>query len=305
MTPKLRTAFTGFFVVAVCFIAEAQKPSTLGQTLDTYHITAPPADAGEEISSYAVLDSESETVIAYWVPDAHGRLTMPLHILRYARDTRLWRRAQLFKDKGDAACGGSVLAVRHIARRYYVELHVNPSASCTLVLNEGLQKVDTIAGWVVSSLDSGEALIYGNEVHFAPFHPVEMFLYFPENQQLRQVYPFTGDHLRNEFVNKVSPHLKVLLESGWCARNDQPCRPDTLDADADSFAANDQLHAFAFRVALHDVRGDGASSLEAVYVLHLAGLKIDIVGLSKSAAEEQYGTSKPSDLIGKVLKATK
>jgi hypothetical protein len=77
-----------------------------------------------------------------------------------------------------------------------LNVHINPSASCTLVLGSDLKFRDSILGWPIARLGNSRLLIQRDEVHFAPVHPVHLSVYDISTRDSAPVYPSDNDPLR-------------------------------------------------------------------------------------------------------------
>jgi hypothetical protein len=254
--------------LAVLLIAAGPASAeSLGEALREHGIKAArgmPLDT--PITSYAVLDDPQRFVIAYYKDHGGNALVAPLYISRLERTSAQWTHATLDERSIRAAapaCLGSVLSVRPAGRTLLVETHINPSASCTLVLGQDLTIGDVVYGWPLAVLPDGRVLYEHSQVHFASVHPLEISLYDPRTRKRVPLYPpAPPPPLRAAYVLKV----RAAYTEAWCNAQNHPCDPDRFDERlAGSVAVNAATRALALAVVFDDraLRGQAAG---AVYV---------------------------------------
>src|SRR4051812_38016568 len=111
-------------------------------------------------------------VLAYPTVDSEKMLAEPLHVFVYDRVRKTLARSLLSGSQVSDECFGSVLGIRRHAERFLVSTHINPSASCTLVLDGRLRWRKTLMGWPIGTISPNEVVFQEDEVHFAPVHPL-------------------------------------------------------------------------------------------------------------------------------------
>lgn len=242
-------------VAVICSSMAAAQPSqTLADVLQQESIPFPPSsipDLNADVASFATLNDANEFVIAYYRADPNGeRLLPPLLITRFNKRDGRWQHLPMLNPKVNvldvtADCLGSVMSVQKSGGRYYMSLHMTPSAGCILVLRDDLTVDQTLAGMIESFFQSGLMLYMGDMVHFADVHPETLWLYDPAKRTTTQMYPQPHDPLREPF----SARLKNVVNRQQCQANNWGCDPSRFGSDIEfPLQVNDQTKAFAFRV---------------------------------------------------------
>ncbi len=70
-------------------------------------------------------------------------------------------------------------------------------------MNHDLTVHQTLTGWTAAFFKSGLLVYEGNMVHFAPVHPVTLFLYDPVANKSREIYPQKNDPFRKNFSERL------------------------------------------------------------------------------------------------------
>jgi hypothetical protein len=166
-------------------------------------------------------------------------------------------------------CIGSVLSVERYQRRYYLNLHFNPSAGCLLILNSNLQVEKTLPGGTEAFIGGG-MLWYMNMVHFADVHPEELWMYNPKNQKSQRVYPQAHDPFRKDF----SERLAKVIDRKKCMANNWACDAQRFSCELGKIAVDNDTRSFAFQMSFSaegfESMKDAENSVEDyVYVYRL------------------------------------
>jgi len=252
-------------VLVICFVlcllffgtAVAQQNQTLADVLKQHDVPFPPASIphlNSRITSYEVLDGDHQFLIAYYLDNPENRLLPPLFVTQFGRDSGKWQHVALsdmkFSGLPDAPrelradCFGSVLKIEHHGGWYYLNLHLNPSAGCLLILNGDLSVSQTLPGWTAAFFSSGLLIWTGNTVHFADVHPETLWLYDPATQKSTQLYPQKNDPLRDAF----STRLERVINEKRCMQNNWGCNPERFSTEFRSVQVNDDTHSLALHV---------------------------------------------------------
>ena len=242
-------------LLALAPFAASQQAETLADVLkrEAIPLTASIPNLNARITSYATLNDDQEFLIAYYLLGEDDALRAPLYLARFQKKTRHWQHKSLtdvklgfFEEspqKSEIDCLGSVLGIQRDHARYYLDLHLSPSASCLLVLSQDLEVWQTLAGWPGPFFPSGLLIFHGDMVHFACVHPERLFVYDPNKRTTEQIYPQEGDRFRSDF----SSRLKKTIDLNQCAANNCECDPETFSSSIEAIAVNGETVALAFR----------------------------------------------------------
>ena len=207
------------------------------------------------ITSYAVLNDDSEFVIAYYLANDKNELRFPLFASRLDKKTGQWQNRELndvkvvtqgtgtIWDGHSMDCIGSVLSVKEYRRRYYLNLHFNPSAGCLLILTSDLTIDQTLPGGVEEFVD-GRLLWSMDMVHFADVHPEEIWIYDPNTYKSSIIYPQPNDLFRKNYEER----LAQVIDQKKCMANNWACDPKRFTSNIDAIEVNEQTNSFAFNV---------------------------------------------------------
>jgi hypothetical protein len=241
------------FVVAIAaFIHGTTAAETLREVLSAQN--APAAvkslpNLDKTITSYQVLDDAKNFLIAYYVSDGSGTLDGPLIVSRFDKPAQIWQTKELSSAvlRNDG-CSGSAIGAQSVGGRIYLELHINPSASCTLVLSRDLAVQKVLSGWFLAAFADGRVVYHDNEIHFAPVHAAELSLYDPRTNQESKIYP------RKPFQRIRAAHIEKMLgfyahNPDWCNAHNNPCDPEWFDNDIQGgVSISDKTDSLAFVV---------------------------------------------------------
>lgn len=260
-----------------------------------------------QITSFAVLNTAAEFVVAYYERQENSDLlTPPLHVLRYIRKPRRWMQADLLGASApsgmppDAACTGSAVALHRAGGFLYVGLHLNPSAECTLVLNGKLDLKQILFGWYVAGFQNGNIVYEHNTTHFAPTHPLVVSLYDPVGAKDTQLYPPESDPYRSDFIDE----LQHIMGVDRCTGENCASDPEKFESEIAESTSNDRTNSFAFIVQYSPVGFVRADEIESpdlnrkiVYVYRITRDSIDHAEFPASEMKSRYGTENLNDLL--------
>jgi hypothetical protein len=248
-----------FLVVCLAVQVLAQQNPTLADVLKENSVPFPPTSVphlNSVITSFAVLNDDSEFLIAYYLDHPNYELREPLSVTRYRKDSGQWQHVEFsakqlavsdMKNGADFPCLGSVLQAQRAGRWYYLQLHWNPSAGCFIVLNPDLSIHDAHTGGAGPFFESGLAIGSGNMIHFADVHPETLFVYDPEKRTWEPIYPQERDPLRQNF----SARLAKVISKDRCRERNWACDPSQFSDDLSSLVVNDENQSLAFRARFH------------------------------------------------------
>jgi hypothetical protein len=244
-----RLAIAAAIVVAACGPARAE---TLREVLRAKN--APPAgqslvNLDKPITSYQILDEAENFLIAYYVDDGSGALNGPLIISHYERTARKWRTGEIRRTILETeGCLGSATGARAVGDKIYLELHINPSASCTLVLSTNLDLKKVLAGWVLAAFADGRVIYQNNEIHFAPVHAAKVSQFDPRSGQDIEIYPRKPfQEIRAAHIAKITGYF--AHNPDWCNAHNNPCDPEWFDSDIQGdVAVSDKTDSLAFTI---------------------------------------------------------
>ena len=237
--------------------AVGQQKETLADVLARNSIpsdTAPIPRLYSPVTGYAVLNDSRQFFIAYYLAGENEELHFPLFLSRLDKRTGGWRKAELkdirvsIPDETSSRtrtdyCLGSVLRVQEKEDHYYLDLHVNPSAGCLLILKQDFTVENLLPGWDVAFL-KGAVLWERNMIHFAPTHPAQLWLYEVATGRSERVYPQTRDPLREDFKHRLAD----VIDRNKCRKYNWSCNPDQFGSDIEAVEVSNQTAAFAVRV---------------------------------------------------------
>jgi hypothetical protein len=213
----------------------------------------------KKITSGAELDDATQFVIAYYVDDSTSRLNAPIFLERLDRQIGKWQSTRLgdpavkVKDM-DVNCMGSVLSVRTLGGRIFLDTHLSPSAGCVLILSQDLKVQASLYGWVVGHLGDDEVVYHRSQVHFAPVHSAEIALYDSQSKRDVAIFP------RKPFQAIRQARIVQLQEfyrtrEAWCRENDDPCDAEEFDSSLAGEVISDQREqALAFVISYTQIQ---------------------------------------------------
>lgn len=241
------------FTLAVLLTPGPSLSETLREALTAHHLGPgdfPAAELDQKITSYAALDDPQGFLIAYYPDDGSGRLGDTLWLALLRKPERTWMRRQLRRDSdGSVTFGGSVLGIIRVGGFLYLNTHVNPSASFTLVLDADLNYRDSIYGWLVGWFSDGLIVYQNSEVHFAPTHYVEISAYDPGQKKQWLIYPRQPyQPVRLAHIEKVRAEYQRRGD-GWFREHNHHGDPELFDTFLRSeVAVNEATRSLAFRI---------------------------------------------------------
>jgi hypothetical protein len=250
----VRRAFA-FGVGLLIAAAAAADEATLADVLRTNGLTPPAGlpDLDRSLASHAVSNEGGRVTVIY---DAGSAGSARLVALRVGPGPHTITRAPLAWPRSatvDAATCARVDSVRERATIVLVTAHINPSASCTLVLDQRLALKAVLAGWPMVDLPNGPFVYQRNQIHFAAVHPLALHLFDPARLTDTRIYP------RKPYQPIRAAHIAKMQRvytDAWCATHNHPCDPDVFDEQLTGDVLVDRTgNALAFSVAFDNTSG--------------------------------------------------
>jgi hypothetical protein len=248
-------------LVALAFVAGAgtAQAQTLREVLGNYQIPASrggPADLDRTITSYAVESARDLFIIGFHVPGANAQLGDTLRVSVWGPAARQWWHAALPRDQV-----GSVLAIHHSARHVYLDTHSNPSAGTLIVLTRRLEPVTRLDGWLLRLLPTGVAVYHKNQVHFAPTHSAELWVYHAASGQDVLLYPRKPfDAVRRGYIDTTRA-IYARVGEDWFRTRNYPMDPERFDSGLrDTLLTDSAGRSVVFVVRFGDVRNSPADT---------------------------------------------
>ena len=290
-----------------CSDVPLQQSVTLGDVLKAAcvpdEVIAPaqiPIEAA--ITSYAVLNSKQELIIAYYESSPDSELKPPIHVLQFIKP-RHWQRNELLAgqlEPKQSVCLGAIVSIHRVGTFITVGTHMTPSAECTLVLDGELKIEDIRYGRMVAGFAPGKIVYEHNPIHFAPTHPLVLSLYDAESQTETPVYPPDSDLLRKAYIEQ----LRQLDPSDRCRGPGCAAFPEQFESTLMDIASDDRTHSFAFlaeftptgyvpteRVKGSEVRG------KVIYVYQISGDSLDEREFPAEEMKSRFGTEQLNGLL--------
>jgi hypothetical protein len=189
-----------------------------------------------------------------------------LYVLHRPKGKKRWRAAEVCwpPESSETACqGGSILAIDAVKGFLYLDGHINPSASCTMVLTDKLTLHDTFYGWVVGSFKDGRVVYQHSEPHFMPTHYVELSVYDPVRRRSRRIYPpDPATPLLRQYIEKTRTVYKRCCVTdppadcgGSFTESNRNCRPELFENSIGKVMVNDAKDSITFKVRFDDAVG--------------------------------------------------
>lgn len=141
-----------------------------------------------------------------------------------------------------------------------VEMSMNPSTGCAILIDERLRVVGQLDGFVAGAA-RGQVIVYGSTTHFAPTHPQELLMYDPATRKQVTVYPQAGDARRKAFSEKLR---RVLPTQAWCMENNKGCDPNDFTTDLSDVKVDASGMSFRFQATMTASEGFGEKAEQTV-----------------------------------------
>jgi len=213
----------------------------------------------KNVTSGAVLDDESQFLIAYYIDDGTSALNPPLYLERFDRKQGSWKGATVEKAETrwqdmDVPCLGSIMSVTAVGDRFFFDTHINPSAGCMLIISSDLKLEACLYGWLVGRLGPATVIYHRSQIHFAPVHPAEIALHDLRTKRDVTLFPPRPEStIRQARTEKLQSFYKGNQE--WCNKNNDPCDSACFDSALEGpVATNEKEQALAFLISYEQIQ---------------------------------------------------
>jgi hypothetical protein len=230
-----------------CLTCPAVDGETLQELLDKSGVPVRSFTA-EELSAEvnrAIHSDDKRVLIAYGPVD---RLTGIAFIgarstIRFDRPTGSVLRGVLPENQ-TSRCGGAPEAISITDDFVLVTTHINPSAGCTLVLDDQMHLQKTLFGFSPVRVAPGKIVIVENMIHFAAVHPERLQLIDLETWVISELYPPRGDAMRHRLA---AMNAAKMPPQATCVALNEDCDADLFDESVSALTSDNQGR-FAFIV---------------------------------------------------------
>jgi hypothetical protein len=215
--------FTALFIL--CMTVSVSSAETLKQVLLAKQIpitSFQESELNQNVQSLAAIHNET-VFLAYNAEPFVG----PIHLAAYDRKSDAMLRSDLQVDRTDVCYRGAV-EVSFVAEFILLSTSVSPSAECLFVLDDKLQRRQTLYGFSPVEVAPEQIVLIEDMIHFAPVHPERLQLADLRSGATEELYPPKNDLLRAELARE---HAKHMPSEQTCARMNDPCEPDEFDED--------------------------------------------------------------------------
>lgn len=248
------------FVSGRVAVAQAAAKVSLGDVLQKNGIPVErmsSAEQGREVTQWMAGRDGAKVLVAYSLPEDDGAETAFFHLLRY--DPAKAGLEQV-KVEPDGECGDRFWGMKPVAGMIALEMSMNPSAGCEILIDEKLRVVDQLDGMIAGAA-RGQVIVYGNTIHFAPTHPQELVVYDPVTRKQVTVYPQAGDARRKAFTEKLR---RVMPPEAWCMENNKGCDPKEFTTELSDVKVNASGASFRFQATMTASEGFGEKAEQDV-----------------------------------------
>ena len=237
--------------LSLCAQSDRQNPS-LRSALATEGIPAHYAftkDLDLRISSGTAVDTPLGRVFAHYViPRSANSLTETFYLFRKLKSGWIGGKMQWPEpsENGSFECVGGSISVSAQGGYLIVHGHVTPSAGCLLVLNAQLKPLRSFYGIGSHFVGSRNLLITGSNVHFAPTHPLKLWILDAKSGDKVLIYPVANESAGRTLFRSQLRKLQEQCEAD--ASSTIGCRQRWLDADLNfdgSIVSEDSLGVYA------------------------------------------------------------
>lgn len=181
------------------------------------------------------------------------RPSLPFHLLAWNKDAAAWRESTIAYD---ASTWGLPLGLQAFGDHLYIETHINPSAGYAVVVDaRTLTVCDAVFAAQIAAFSADTILYMASQVHFAPVHPLEVWLYDPGDKSHRRLYPHKPyPPVRARHIARLRAEF-ARRGRAWFAEHNVPSDPEQFSESMDweNLAVNPAADALAF-VASYEER---------------------------------------------------
>lgn len=230
------------------------------------HATTSPSirDLDQPISLAGRYDDHRVLLLIFTLDEDRQKPGEDFHVLLYQKKAAQWLQKKINTVAGlsttprmGSAEFGTIESVERVASYFLIRTHLNPSAGATFFLDDNLRTKLAFWGWPAYVAPDGTLLLHHSQVHFSSYHPVELSVYNPSSNRLRQVFPEQPvQPLHRSYLDKVAKAYKERGER-WFADHNHPGLPTSADSAISSkvkvaFTGRRGALAFAIDFDNHD-----------------------------------------------------
>lgn len=223
--------------------------------IDLSNIDTPNMD--KDITSYQVLNDPNIFCTAYYLDDGSGRLRGKLYIHLLRKDQNRWTHGTLDFETLPGLYSrrsGSITRIQYSRDHIYLFAHWTPSAGATLALSNELEFQYALYGWVLAVFDDETVVYERNQVHFAPTHYAEIYIYDPRTERDRKIYPMKPyQRVRLEHIKKIKAAYDERGED-WFRIHNHHMNPELFNNYlGDEVVVNDSTDSLAFAIVYENM----------------------------------------------------
>jgi len=323
---SLVAALTG--VAALIAAAPCCSAETLGEVLTQHKISGERLSSktlNERITSYAVLDDNSASMIAYYVDDGSGKLQPPLRLARYSKQDSRWTEAAMSREDANLPgetidCLGSAENIHHLGDYFLIDTHLGPSSGCVIMVSPKLKVTKVLDGWYLAGLLSHIVVYHESMVHFAPTQPMTIKMFDPDQEKvtasvrsyvsINTLYPPRQDPYRAQYIESLRP---LVGDQAWCNTHNSDCHPADFGSEltrdgtsgASLVATNDAVQGLAFVVEYsavgivpdETIKKTPALKQRVVYIFQLSAKGFGYREFPLDEMQDRFGVSTIQELV--------
>lgn len=233
---------------------------TVNDYLTTYHIPAdllPAALLSQNIDHLPTINNSQLFLLVYWGEDEE-KYPPPLNFFKIDKTIQNWEINQVYAPEPAAQqpfcleCFQTGAINPHIvetAHFYLVDIHLNPSAGWTVIVNHKLQLQAVLFGQVEAIL-ADETFVYEQgQIHFAPTHSATLTIFNPFTQAQTTLFPQKPYQKVWQTHQTMVAQTYEKLGPAWCQANNHHCQAELMNYDLEgAVEVNLQTDALAFQV---------------------------------------------------------
>jgi hypothetical protein len=261
--PVLPAILAGALLLSL--VTSARTPqsdaATLSQLFAELHVdprglSGVPLD--RRISNYAFENgADTFSVAFYWDDDIRsGLLPDRFQIVSLDRTAKRWVSRSLddtdlprTNQTPEGVGIGSIMELRHTPHYVMLTAHSNPSAGGLLVLTRDLQPKALLYGWPLFTVANESIVYHRAQIHFAPTHWLEVYMYDPSSGVDRKIHPLKPYGEPRLAFMKSMKRAYARAGEAWCRENNHHCDPELFDSSwQGSWAVNEHGRTAAFVV---------------------------------------------------------
>lgn len=229
----------GVFLGCLCWLAshaqdDRDNPSLrelfVKEGVPIFH--ASESDLDKRISSGDAIESSIGRILVYYAIPRDGK-TLGNSFYVFRKDKSGWLGGKMnwpgTSNDGRFACQGGSISVAVQGGYVLIHGHLTPSAGCTLVLDQQLAPIRSFDNIGTTFVGGENFAVTGANIHFAPVHPLKIWILNMETGEKESVYPVANESKDRKMFRETIKALYDACESDSAAIGG--CRQRLLDAD--------------------------------------------------------------------------